>query len=232
MGKYTEAQEQSLLTVTGLKQRLTDTQLHQLKEMYNAPGRYYHVWNHMLDVLRAVWKLDLPAQERSTLSLAALFHDAVYKAGSKGNEVNSVALMHEMLVHPGGVDNAAQLILSTRFHATQVAVALGPLHKKFLDCDILSIATQDWPIVVAQDLAIHKEYQAEIGTEARPFDSTVKRLLDKGRKDFLRAWLECPSIFLDAELGVSHEWRARQNITRLLGHDHYGLGEERTTRDN
>lgn len=206
--RYSPQLEANILLASGVGDFVNARKLADLKEMYNGPGRYYHTWEHMLDVLSYAMQLDLGTAG----ALAALFHDAVYdpKAKAPENETGSLELMQGS-VHGISYDmlnQAEKYIAATAEHTTATWDTHPRFVGMFLDCDIVSIANPNWEQTVHINGCIRQEYMT-VFPEAD---------VDKGRKEFLRGWLKKPAIFLSAEF-AHHEWQARRNIHRLISHD-------------
>ena len=205
---HTEAEERELLALSGMTDALGHDNLEMLKRRYNEAGRYYHTWDHALEVLAATMQMQLNEYARYQHGLAALWHDVVYEIGVKGCEEQSAEAMVEFC-QVKKTDLAYGLVMITATHGTSTAENT-PLHmQNFLDCDILGIAEPSWPLMVVRDWNVGAEIVPKYGL----------KLSTAGRKDFLQKWLDKPSIFVGQRFS-SHEWQARQNIHRLINHDH------------
>ena len=211
MNRHTEAQETALLEE--LRDIVAPDDLRQVKELYEDDGRYYHTWDHALDVIAAVTRLPLPqGEKRQAHLLAALFHDVIYTPGAKDNEARSANVLEEMC--PGS-SLANELIMATVTHADATRDNTEPYTWDFLDCDILIIAEPCWPLAVQVDWNVRAELIGAYGEKA----------VQAGRGDFLRNWLTKPSVFLGQFYGTTNEWQARMNILRLANYSRHDFSE-------
>lgn len=201
--QYSDAEETNLLREARVTELLDLDHFDVLRARYREKHRAYHTWDHALDVLKATLGLPLEPLSRRAYTLAALFHDAVYKIGEKDCEQQSVDLMRQMGIR---YPLAEDLILATATHSKATRENTHPAMWDFLDCDILGMADPSWPIVSAKDLDVITEYTLEYSTET----------IIVGRVAFLTAWLTKPSIFLGDVYGPTHEWQIRQNLCRLI----------------
>jgi len=208
MNRHSENQEKALLKEVA--DIVFPRDLARVKAQYEEAGRYYHSWDHALDVIAAVTTLPLPYGEvRMAHLLAALFHDVVYVPGAKDNEARSADVLSELF--PESV-LARELVMATETHAVATRANTDPRFWDFMDCDILGIAEPCWPLAIANDWNVGAELVPVYGLEASA----------AGRAQFLANWLAKPSIFLGDFYGSTHEWQARKNLTALIefkGHD-------------
>lgn len=211
MNRHTEAQETALLGELSIL--VSPQHLQMVKRHYEEAGRYYHTWDHALDVIAAVTRLPIGGDVRADHLLAALFHDVIYEPGAKDNETRSVGVMQELC--GGGAVLARDLILSTITHADATQDNTDPHFWDFLDCDILIMAEPCWPLAVQVDWNVRAELIGAYGEEA----------VQAGRGDFLRNWLTKPSVFLGEFYGATHEWQARVNIHRLASYTAHNFSE-------
>ena len=205
MGRYNPTLENALLAGSGLLQVVGSDKIQTLKAMYNGEGRYYHTWDHMLDVLSQTMAHGLGFNSH----LAALFHDAVYDVTAKDNEAQSMNLMVGMLKTGDYHRQTLRLIETTARHGEAAWANTTPDERSFLDCDIAIMASESWERVAHEDWSIHKEYM-----EAHSVEDVIQ-----GRRAFLTNWLKKPVIFLSPQF-AHHEWQIRSNIYRLSTHDH------------
>lgn len=213
MDRYSAEWEHSLLNMSDLIYTVGEEKLARVKDLYSDESRYFHNWSHALDVLKAVLQLGLPDVPRRAHALAAIFHDVVYVVGDKRNEENSVTLMMEWVRNreQESVMAAADLIMATKRHMISTVENVAPPHRDFLDCDLLHLSNDCWPIVVQYDYAE--------GAERLAAGWDLNSVLD-GRKTFFQNMLTKPTIYLGNYYGPSNEWRARLNVRKLLEHRH------------
>lgn len=206
MSRYTTEWENNLLVSSGLEQMLGPTVLYELRELHNAEGRFYHNWDHALDVLKAVLQLRLPTDKERAYALAAVFHDSIYTFGRMDNESNSVILMESKVPKSELRAAASGLIMYTSMHMRSSINNIPPYGQDFLDCDMLSIASPCWPIALGYEHAIYNEAIAA--------GRSQKNVLEM-RMQFFNTMMVKPTIFLGHHYGSTNEWQARLNIHRL-----------------
>ncbi len=210
MSRYPKEWESNLLTDSNLSTILGSELINELRELHNAQGRFYHNWDHALDVLRATLLLPLPRKELTVCAIAAVFHDVIYSYGREDNESNSAVFLKSFEHLPRQLVVAAvPLILATSTHLVSSVKNTSPLERDFLDCDILTIASPHWPIA--------KGYDDSIFDEAIAAGNTPEQVM-VGRRKFLETMLAKPMILLGRYYGPTNEWQARANIQRLLTH--------------
>jgi predicted metal-dependent HD superfamily phosphohydrolase len=214
MNRYTPELEHLLLSNSDLVATIGEKNLAKVKSMHEVKGRYYHTWDHALDVLTAVLGLGLPDQVRRAHALAAIFHDAVYTVGSTTNEDDSAAFMRKMLEdtrHKYEVLYASDLIRQTSKHWISAPDNISPEHRDFMDCDLLRLSDLCWALVAQLDWCV--------GAEKLAAGCTLPMVL-QSRHSFLKNMLSKPTIYLGRTYGTTREWQARSNLQRLLDYNH------------
>jgi pantetheine-phosphate adenylyltransferase len=159
-------------------QHLRDTSvLDELAARWCERQRFWHGPDHlrrMLDEIEA-----MPAgDERETLALAALYHDAIYDPRAANNEEASVALLLTHAANPDSrvVTQAAEIIVASKWSAAPET----PIVEKFFAMDSYQLS-EGCPLHerLAYERAIFREYQWA--------DWTVYR---EKRRAFLAGWAE------------------------------------------
>lgn len=126
--------------------------------MYDAPGRFYHNWDHLEDLI-ALMGLNVDRDEDLPKVLAVLFHDAVCVPGEPDNEELSAQLFDRTV--PSGLsvrDHQAvrRAILSTKDHnvvdRNTVALAL-------CDADMYHLHNGDLGRLMADERKVMREFQ-------------------------------------------------------------------------
>ncbi len=181
---------------------LAEAKYIEVKTMMDAPGRYYHNWNHvvnMIDILTLT-------QACSSYSLvAAIYHDCIYIPGNSDNEEASAkycaSVLEEVGVSKSTIEVVTKLILSTK-HTT--ACNGSTEGKLFIDADLLGLGT--CPCVYDQNSAnIRKEFSKFSDEEWKA-----------GRKKFIVSMLERDSIYHTDLFKRCYEKQARHNMLREL----------------
>ena len=198
-------------TLTSAPSSLPPAFLARVEHAYLRPPRAYHNWSHIQAVLGDVARVAAgPGWRQPTeVTLAALFHDAVYVAGRKDNEVKSAELARasiEAELPTRGIDchRVMQLIELTARHGSH-SVALDSDAKLFLDCDLAILGAP------ATDF---DAYHRAIADEFAPHVNAL--LYRLGRRRFLTRLLEAPRIFLSDFFHERLDSAARENLRRAL----------------
>jgi predicted metal-dependent HD superfamily phosphohydrolase len=168
-------------------------------ERYNAPGRHYHNWNHIVELFRLIhWhSLELNISQY----LAILFHDIVYVPGSTENEANSV---NEMRWIAAGMftgkelNDAAIIILDTKTH-----VPTSFDSRMVLDLDMAILGNSKTH--AEYDMAIRKEFSAYPDHEYYT-----------GRKMFCEATLALPNIYWTMIFNNAYDAIAREYLKNSI----------------
>lgn len=174
------------------------------------PPRAYHSWSHVQDVLghlKTVPHWDRPVE----VTLAAVFHDAVYVPGRSDNETKSTELAAQTIstFGPRGVDitYVRHLIELTARHGKLDGASLDDDTKHFLDADMAILGS-------APDR--FDAYDAAIAQE----NAHVPRIIYRfNRRRFLSRLLESPRIFLSDFFHARLDEAARSNLRRALDVD-------------
>ena len=178
----------------------------QARAAYAEPHRRYHDERHLDDCLGQLDRLlGLAERDRRRLRWALLWHDAVYQAGARDNEVRSAALAKRELSACGAdradVAEVVRLILLTESHRVPGEDPIGDLMVS-IDLSILGSDPQRYAEYVE---AIRAEY-AHIPDE----------LWRAGRGAVLRRMLDAEALYPDAQFGELLEVQARQNMLAEL----------------
>ena len=165
---------------------------------WNAAYRHYHSAAHLEDVLRTL-KAGA-TQDRAALTLAALYHDAVYVPGASDNEDRSARLLLHDALKPDHqtVVEAVEII---RASSWKEAPRTG-LVKRFFDADTAYLAAD------YEDVGGYNRVQVENGI-MREHQAWALPSYKAKRQAFLSSWLR---RFPDHHRGV----RACLEILRAL----------------
>lgn len=184
----------------------------ELEAAYQAPPRAYHNIQHVHEVAAHYQHVaaSLSWQNPKEVYLAVLYHDAIYQAGRKDNEVRSAEMAIAAVAKYLGeesIDSAklVYLIELTAKHGHLQPDGLDEDTKHFLDCDMAILGAQADQFL-AYDKAIASEYRGKL-------PGWMFQFL---RRKFLKNLLDSPQIYLSDYFFQSHETRARENIAALL----------------
>jgi predicted metal-dependent HD superfamily phosphohydrolase len=174
------------------------------RSAYDAPGRHYHTWEHVLDCIDHL--RGVSCENPRVVFLALLFHDAVYVAGRSDNEELSAHLAHDALstvksITQPELNEIERLILVTKDHRARVGLAT-PDEAMLLDIDLS---------ILAAPRDRYARYAKQIHDEWVPL-VTSDTFFRVGRAKFLRGLLVAPHIYLSATGKERWERAARENI--------------------
>ena len=127
---------------------------HQVRRMWNAPGRFYHSETHLDDLLRQISVIQ-KQPDRDKLIIAAIFHDIIYDPAASDNEERSAIFLTEHC--RSDVSDIAQIIRDTATHRPTT-----PLSAIFNEMD-MDILNRDWPELQAWEDGIFLEYSPHVG---------------------------------------------------------------------
>jgi predicted metal-dependent HD superfamily phosphohydrolase len=178
---------------------------------YSEPHRHYHTWHHIAEVFDASEQIS--TDKSLELTLAILFHDAVYNPLAKDNEERSA----ELLIDEGKraeidvdvLQDAVWLVLQTRHLGGAVAepsfdAVADERASVLLDAD-LSILGSEPKIFDLYDRAIRQEYSAVSDHD-----------FAEGRAKFVKGMLNRKTIFRTAKGQELWESQARRNLYLLF----------------
>jgi predicted metal-dependent HD superfamily phosphohydrolase len=142
----------------------TADQLEIIKHYYKAPGRYYHNWDHIQEMLNLGYFIFGDDWGRKQVA-ATLFHDAVYTPGSPDNEEASAQLWLTwsksvaVSYTDSDVTDVACMIRATAHHfEDEVPFDVPPETASFLDIDLARLASNSRILFVVHQLAIVYEH--------------------------------------------------------------------------
>ena len=185
----------------------------EVRAHYDAPERAYHTWEHVEEVLGWLDRVneDVPWSDALAVTLAALFHDAVYVAGRPDNERESAKLARAAIARhlptaaAGVVGRVEDLVELTARHGHVAVADVDDEAARFLDADMAILGAPPERFA-AYELGIAREYAA------LPPDA-----FDAGRRRFLESLLASPRIFLSPWFHDRLEEAARTNVRAALG---------------
>ncbi len=183
-----------------------------VEESYSEPNRFYHTKEHIISILTDIINnVSLSESDKVLLSLAAIFHDAIYdKKNTDAQNVQASALLFvswfkenkdNLTDYQDMFEVIYNLILATSTHNSNYFLSKNPHIEKlcylFLDLDLK---------ILASTPEIYKQYVENIRKEYNQF--TDEEFL-KGRLEFCNTMLNKVFIFKSmVELNVI----ARENL--------------------
>jgi predicted metal-dependent HD superfamily phosphohydrolase len=177
--------------------------LSSLTAAYDDDRRGYHDLVHIAAVLGEVERHATVQTDRDAVVVAALFHDVIYDATRRDNEVASAALARTHLADLGAdprqSEKIAAMIEATRHREVDVASADADT-ALLLDCDLA---------IIASDPTRYRDYVAGVRHEYAHVPEDAWRT---GRIQVLKAFLARPRIYATTALAAVWDAKARSNL--------------------
>jgi len=188
---------------------LPSEMVNEARAAYASPGRAYHTWEHVEEVLSRWDEVarDVGWHQPRETRVALLYHDAVYVPGRHDNEEASALLSRGAIArHTPDVDAArvAELILLTAKHGKLGPADVDAEAALFLDCDMA---------ILGSERARFDAYERAIAVE---YSSVPPDLYAAGRRRFLETLLQAPRIFCSDYFHARLDAPARDNLRRVL----------------
>ena len=181
-----------------------------LRRRYAEPGRAYHNWRHIEDLLAQFDSRAGTIEHPFAFRLAILFHDAVYDPRASDNEARSAALFDATMAgiaSPEDIACGRDLVLATHRHTTSAVDSRFTADAElFLDMD-LSILGACEARFDEYDAAIREEYSFV------PIAAYRER-----RAGILKTFLQRPRLYLTDDYHHRLDQMARTNLRRAIGH--------------
>lgn len=176
----------------------------QVYAAYSERHRYYHTIQHIDAMLAHFDSVSEYANAPAELELAIWFHDAIYKAFSKTNELDSAVWAKEFLLSngydPDGSESVFNLIMATLHNGQPRDLD----QKLMVDIDLT---------ILGSSPSVYDEFERNVRKEYRLIPSFIYR---KKRKQILQGFLNQPSIYNTEHFKNQYEALARENIQRAI----------------
>jgi len=170
---------------------------------HNQSSRTYHNLSHLYSITEIFEKFDLPDLNKSVLYWTIFFHDYIYKAHKKDNEVKSAGLAKKLLssyLSSEYIKSIVAIIESTARHQPLIDV---PEQYAFLDADLA---------ILASEKNVYDKYTEAIRQEYRIYPNLLYR---SGRRKVLKHFLEREKIYYTSYF-KNYEAKARENLIREI----------------
>lgn len=172
-----------------------------LQKHYTETQRMYHNFSHIHAMLKICEQYISEIKNYRILQLAVWYHDIIYRATRKDNELKSAEYALDVLdnsnLSPLEFDQLKQLIISTKSHDI---LWDNFDNRLMLDVDLAVLATSR-EAYTGYTHAIREEYKIY-----------PNFLYKKGRKKVLQHFLEKKQIYFTKEFQAQHETDARENL--------------------
>jgi predicted metal-dependent HD superfamily phosphohydrolase len=173
----------------------------QLYDLYTNSNRHYHNLVHILNILNLLDEYKTSIEQPLLFELSVWYHDAIYNAKAKDNELQSAHLAQQLFeeyLDDGSLSYVNALIMSTEGHFPRSENQDTYL---FLDFD-LSILAAEPTVYNLYSEAIWQEYKI----------AYIKLLYKIGRKKVLKNFLARDKIYFSPLFFTKYEAKARKNI--------------------
>lgn len=179
-----------------------------LNSYYTSKNRHYHNFSHIHNMLRQAESIKSLIIDYDALRFSIWYHDIIYKATKKDNELKSAEFAKKHLkrlsLEEKRVKNVCELIKSTQNH--DIVITKTNDNAFLLDID-LSILGSDWTDYENYVRLIRKEYAIY-----------PDFMYNKGRKKAMLHFLERERIFYSELYFNKYEQLARRNIEKELNY--------------
>lgn len=180
--------------------------LEELVLAYRQPHRHYHTLDHVAELLHLLHEHG-DGSSADVISVAIIFHDAVYNPARHDNEVASAALaaqrLTELWAETQLVEKIVGYILATQ-HTSAEPDAQDRDLCLFLDLDLAILA------------APPERYRAYAGAIRREYAAVPDSLYRPGRRHVLESLLAQETIYLSPRLREVWEGPARANLVHEI----------------
>lgn len=173
-----------------------------LEKTYSAKSRHYHNLTHLKEMIASFETYRDKLQNPNEILFSIFYHDFVYSASKKDNELKSAE--YALAVLPENVDLNKQLVFD--------AICATQQHQQNEIEDINWLIDFDLKIL-AKDWDDYKIYFEQIRKEYRIYPDFLYK---PGRAKALKHFLENEFIFQTDEFRGLHEEKARANIEKEI----------------
>lgn len=179
----------------------------EVEAAYGSKWRYYHNFNHVHALLKYAEHYREKIRDGDVLGWSIFYHDIVYSALRKDNEIRSAQLAEKRLTQLGvpaeAIRRCTSHIKATATHTIPPA-SEDPDLPWFLDFDLA---------VLGADREMYQIYARKIRREYRIFPGWMYR---KGRKKVISHFLDRDRLYFTDTFYDRYESKARKNLQEEL----------------
>ena len=179
----------------------------KITKKYSEKGRAYHNLQHLENMFLALKPFESIVEDLSVLKFSIWFHDIIYDATKKNNELKSAEMARKELENLGmkkeRIERCYEQIMSTKIHLLQGDYQSFD-ERLLLDLD-LDVLSWDWEKYL--------EYTKQIREEYKIYPNFLYR---KGRKAAMQKFLERPKIYFTKFYKEEKELIARENLRKEI----------------
>lgn len=193
---------QKVLLEIGFDASRTDTLWQDLEQAYSGKSRHYHNLKHLEEMITQYDKYHSQLTFPVEVLYAIFYHDYIYKATSKENELKSAELAISILPENANINATLvfDMIVATKLHEHNSEEDINWL----IDFD-LKILSKEW-----------KEYEVYFKQIRKEYKIYPDLLYNPGRKKALQHFLENEFIFQTETFRTQFEKQARENILKEI----------------
>ncbi|CAD0005398.1 HD domain-containing protein [Flavobacterium chungangense] len=173
-----------------------------LEKAYSKKSRHYHNLTHLKEMIEGFETYRAKLQNPNEILFAIFYHDFVYSASKKDNELKSAE--YALSILPENVNLNKQLVFD--------AICATQQHQQNAIEDINWLIDFDLKIL-AKDWEDYKIYFEQIRKEYRIYPDFLYK---PGRAKALKHFLENEFIFQTEEFRGLYEEKARKNIEKEI----------------
>ncbi|WP_163399278.1 HD domain-containing protein [Flavobacterium fluviatile] len=173
-----------------------------LEKSYSKKSRHYHNLTHLKEMIECFETYRDRLQNPNEILFSIFYHDFVYSASKKDNELKSAE--YALSVLPENVNLNKQLVFD--------AICATQLHAYNINEDINWLIDFDLKIL-AKDWEDYKTYFEQIRKEYRIYPDFLYK---PGRAKALKHFLENEFIFQTNEFRNLYDEKARRNIEKEI----------------
>ncbi len=191
---------QNLCSQYSSNQPLINSLWQEIEKQYSGPKRHYHNLTHLEYMLEKAEQYKSQIEDYNTLLFAIFYHDIIYKATRKDNELKSAELAQKRMTDLGvpaeKIKKCFSQIVATQHHAPTEDNDTRYL----LDIDMA---------ILGEDSSTYQKYASNV---RREYSIYPDLLYKPGRKKVLQNFLKQDRIFQTTEFYGRFEAQARENI--------------------
>jgi predicted metal-dependent HD superfamily phosphohydrolase len=202
MEKYLHKIWDSLTIRSKISIEYSEELFKKILDKYNGKKRHYHNLTHIYNMCLSFEKHKDNIDRKDDILYAIFFHDIIYRAISKNNELNSAIFMKKYLsdhLSDNSINFIYDAILSTKEHLLNENSDINYL----LDLDV-EILGQEWDT--------YNNYRKNIRKE---FSIYPNFMYNKGRLDALSGFIDY-NIFKNDEFIELYEYSSLENIKKEI----------------
>ncbi len=172
----------------------------EIRKHYSGPKRHYHNLQHLETMITELEHVKDQIKNWQTIICSVYYHDIIYTATKKDNELKSGALMKERLQKTDfeHVEACFNQIIATKLHLLSKDSDTNFL----LDADL---------VILGKPWADYEQYTQNVRAEYKVYPDLLYR---PGRKKVLRHFLEQEHIYKTSAFRKQYEAQARANLNR------------------